>query len=293
MTKKQLAIYLSIALIWGCTWVLILKVVQAFGGGGIALRAIIGSVSLVIGAIATRRKLQFGPFVPLMIVGATTVSGQLLGFNLATPMVGTAITAIFAATIPMFSMVIGHMWKIEHISKNGYAGLVLGILGVAMIVGFPAVTIDGTFILGCIMCVFGAIAAAFGSNYTQKHLQGIGYWEQTIGAFMIGGILLLPMFILNPPKHTPRAIDYFYLIALAVVSTGIAYIMYFKLVSEIGATSVLTVEFLVTLIAVLVGAGLLGETLSLVQMIGAITIMVGCGLVLNLIPLKRLKKVAA
>lgn len=293
MTKKQLAIYLSIALIWGCTWVLILKVVQAFGGGGIALRAIIGSLSLIIGALATKRKLNFGPFIPLLIVGATTVAGQLIGFNLATPMVGTAITAIFAATIPMFSMVIGQIWKIEHISKPGYIGLVLGIVGVVMIVGFPAVEIDGKFILGCTMCVLGAIAAAFGSNYTQKYLQGIGYWEQTIGAFMIGGIFMLPLFVMNPPKSAPRLVDYVYLIVLAVISTGVAYILYFKLVSEIGATSALTVEFLVTLIAVLVGAGLLGESLSVVQIIGAGVIMLGCGLVLNLIPIKGLKKVEA
>ena len=271
-------------------WVLILKVVQAFGGGGIALRAIIGSLSLIIGALVTKRKLNFGPLVPLLIVGATTVAGQLIGFNLATPMVGTAISAIFAATIPMFSMVIGHIWKIEHISKPGYVGLVLGIVGVILIVGFPTVTINAKFILGCTMCVLGAVAAAFGSNYTQKHLTGIGYWEQTIGAFMIGGILMLPLFIANPPKSAPRLIDYVYLAVLAVVSTGVAYILYFKLVSEIGATSALTVEFLVTLIAVLVGAGLLGESLSAIQIVGAGVIMIGCGLVLDLIPVKSLKK---
>lgn len=289
MTRRQIALYLAIALIWGFTWIFILKVVQAFGGGGIALRAIIGSLALLIGALVTKRKLNFGPLIPLLVVGATTVAGQLLGFNLATTMVGTAMTAILAATIPMFSMVIGQMWKIEKISKPGYLGLVLGVIGVIMIVGFPAVAIDQKFIVGSAICILGAIAAAYGSNYTQKHLQGIGYWEQTIGSFFLGGLMMLPFFLTDPPETAPRPVDYFYLAVLSILSTGIAYIMYFKLVSEIGATSVLTVEFLVTFIAVLVGAGLLGETLSAIQIAGGAAIMLGCGLVLNLIPLTRVR----
>lgn len=287
MTRRQLATYLAIAMIWGFTWIFILKVVQAFGGGGIALRAIIGAAALYVGAKVTKRELHFGPFIPLAIVGATTVAGQLLGFNLATPMVGTAVTAILASAIPMFSMVIGHIWKIEKISSAGYVGLVLGMFGVVLIVGFPSMPINGTFIFGSTICILGAIAAAFGSNYTHKHLQGIGYWEQTIGSFFLGGLMMLPFFITDPPKSAPRLIDFFYLAVLSVVSTGIAYIMYFKLVSEIGATSVLTVEFLVTFIAVLVGAGLLGESLSLIQIFGGVAIMVGCALVLNLIPMKK------
>jgi len=289
VTGKQLTQYLLTSIIWGFSWVFILKVVQAFGGGGIALRAILGSLVLVVAALVTKRNLKFGPIAPLLVVGATTVAGQLLGFNLATPMIGTAMAAILAATIPMFSMVICQLWQIEHISKPGYFGLFIGVLGVILIVGFPSVKIDSTFIIGCSICILGAISAAFGSNYTRKHLQGIGYWEQTIGSFFLGGVMMLPLFIINPAKSVPIPVDYFYLIVLAVLATGVAYIMYFKLVSEIGATSALTIEFLVTVIAVAVGAGLLGEQLSIIQFAGATAIVLGCALVLDLIPARWTK----
>lgn len=288
MTGKQLTQYLAIAFIWGFTWIFILKVVLAFGGGGIALRAILGSLALYLAAKVMRRKLTFGALVPLLIVGATTVAGQLLGFNFATPLVGTAITAILAATIPLFSMLIGHLWHIEKISKIGSFGLLMGFGGVVLIVGFPSVEIDFNFIFGCTICILGAIAAAYGTNYTKLHLQKIGYWEQSIGSFFLGGVMMLPMFLIDPPKAMPEPIDYFYLAVLAIVSTGLGYVMYFKLVSEIGATSVLTVEFLVTVIAVTVGAVLLGETLTFIQIIGGGAIMLGCALVLDLIPAKSL-----
>lgn len=284
MTPKQLSLYIATSLIWGCTWFFILKVVLAFGGGGIALRAILGSMALALVALATRRKLKFGATKPLLVVGATTVAGQLIGFNLATPMVGTAITAILAATIPMFAMLIGHLMHTEHLSRIGFIGLGLGIFGTILIVGFPSVAIDWTFIFGCLLCLGGAIAAAYGGIYTKSHLQGIGYWEQTIGSFFLGGLMMLPMFVLNPPTHTPEPIDYFYLAVLSVVSTGIGYIMYFRLVGEIGATPALTIEFLVTAIAVAIGAGFLGEHITSIQFVGIVVTLAGCALVLDLIP---------
>lgn len=290
MTPKQLGLYVATASIWGCTWFFILKVVLAFGGGGIALRAILGSFALYLVALASRRKLKFGAIAPLAVVGATTVAGQLLGFNLATPMVGTAVTAILAATIPMFSMLIGHLWKIEHISKIGFYGLALGFFGTVLIVGFPSVAVDFKFFLGCALCLIGAISAATGSMYTKSHLQGIGYWEQTIGSFFLGGLMMLPMFLINPPTRTPESIDYFYLAVLSIVSTGIGYIMYFKLVGEIGATPALTTEFLVTAIAVAIGAGFLGEHVTPIQFGGVVAIMLGCALVLDLIPIGAIKQ---
>jgi drug/metabolite transporter (DMT)-like permease len=62
--------------------------------------------------------------------------------------------------------------------------------------------------------------------------------------------------------------------------------MYFRLVAEIGATPALTVEFLVTVIAVAIGAGFLGEHISAIQFVGVASILIGCALVLDLIPIK-------
>lgn len=282
MTGKHIALYLGVSGIWGCTWFFILKVVQAFGGGGVALRAIIGGLVLLLAARALGRPLRFGPWRPLAVVGATTVAAQLMGFNLATPMVGTSMTAILAATIPMASMTIGRAWGLERINAAGYAGLALGVLGVVLVVGFPTVTIDATFITGVLLCIAGALGAAYGGNYARRHLGDVGYWEQTIGSFLIGGVMMLPLFVIDPPTHAPVAIDYGYLAVLSVISTGLGYVMFFRLVSEVGATTALTVEFLVTAIAVTIGALFLGERLSAAQVLGVGVILTGCVLVLGL-----------
>jgi drug/metabolite transporter (DMT)-like permease len=82
-------------------------------------------------------------------------------------------------------------------------------------------------------------------------------------------------------------VDFVYLVLLAGMCSALAYVLYFRLVAEVGATLAVSVEFLVTLVAVVVGAVLLQERLSLVQLLGAAVIIVGCALVLDLVPRSR------
>ncbi len=285
MHRRQVIDYLALAVIWGLSFVLVLRVVEAFGWiGAVAFRALIASAVLIVLARLTRRHLSFGRWQPLAVVGATTVAGNLIGLSSATPRIGTAMAAIFVGTIPLFSMLIGQFWGIEHITAPGRIGLVLGLAGVVLLVGFPVVPVTADFLLGCGFSLFGSVSAAYGSNYARKHLQQIGSWEQTIGAFLAGGVIALPLLVAVPVPGRPRLLDLLYLVALAAACSALAYVLYFRLVAEVGATIAISVEFLVTVIAVIVGALALGERLSMMQLVGGGVIIVGCALVLDLVP---------
>jgi drug/metabolite transporter (DMT)-like permease len=287
--------YASLAPIWGVSFVLVLNVVGAFGWvGAVTFRALVASAILVAIAAATRRRLAFGrAWLPLAVVGATTVAGQLIGLSFATPRIGTAMAAIFVGTIPLFSMVIGHAWGIERIGPSARLGLVLGFGGIVLLVGFPVVPVTGAFVLGCLSSVFGSVSAAFGSNYARRHLRAVGSWEQTIGAFLFGGLMTLPLLIVEPVPTQPRPLDFLYLVLLAGLCSSLAYVLYFRLVAEVGATLAISVEFAVAAIAVGVGAVLLGEQLSVVQLVGGAVIIAGCSLVLGIIPGRRIGPSAA
>jgi len=286
--RRQVIDYLALALIWGLSFVLVLRVVEAFGWiGAVTFRALIASAALIVLAKLTRRQLTFGRWKPLSVVGATTVAGNLIGLSSATPRIGTAMAAIFVGTIPLFSMLIGQFWRIEHITASGRLGLLLGLGGVVLLVGFPVVPVTGDFLLGCAFSLCGSVSAAFGSNYARKHLQQVGSWEQTIGAFLAGGVIALPLLVVVPVPDRPRTVDLLYLVALAAACSALAYVLYFRLVAEVGATIAISVEFLVTVTAVIVGALVLGERLSLVQLVGGGVIIVGCALVLGLVPARH------
>jgi drug/metabolite transporter (DMT)-like permease len=283
--RRQLLDYSALAVIWGLSFLLVLRVVAAFGwAGAAAFRALIAALILWLLARATRRTLRFGAQLPLVVVGATTVAGQLIGLNVATPRIGTAMAAIFVGTIPLFSMLIGQVWGLERISPTGRVGLVLGFVGIVALVGFPAVPVTPTFMLGCAASILGAVSAAFGSNYAHARLREVGSWEQTMGAFLYGGLMTLPLLLVVPVPTTPAPVDYLLLVVLAGFCSALAYVLYFRLVAEVGATIAISVEFVVTVIAVAVGALVLREPLSVVQLVGAAVIITGCTMVLGLLP---------
>lgn len=290
MSPRDLAAYAYLSLAWGLSFLLLLHVVDAFGWiGAVTFRCFIAGALLYAIARLMRKTLDFSAgWVPFAMVGATTVAGQLVGLSYATPLIGTAMAAIFVATIPLFSMVIAQLWGLERITRARVVGLLLGTIGIVMLVGFPAVPVTTVFLIGCLAMVGSTFSAAFGSNYASRHLSNTGPWEVTIGSFIAGGLLTLPLLWFVPVPRTPASVDYLYLLALAALMSALTYVLYFGLVKSIGATAAISVEFAVTVVAVLVGALVLDEPLTVLQLIGGFVIILGCALVLGLIRMPRL-----
>lgn len=290
MSPRDLAAYAYLSLAWGLSFLLLLHVVDAFGWiGAVTFRCFIAGALLYAIALLMRRKLDFSAgWTHFAMVGATTVAGQLVGLSYATPLIGTAMAAIFVASIPLFSMVIAQFWGLERITPARVLGLILGTIGIVMLVGFPAVPVTAAFLIGCAAMIGSTFSAAFGSNYASRHLTHTGPWEVTIGSFIAGGILTLPLLWFVPVPGVPAPVDYLYLLGLAALMSALTYVLYFGLVKSIGATAAISVEFAVTVVAVLVGALVLDEPLTLLQLLGGGVIIIGCALVLGLIRMPRL-----
>jgi drug/metabolite transporter (DMT)-like permease len=289
MSPRDFAAYAYLSLAWGLSFLLLLHVVDAFGWiGAVTFRCFIAGALLYAIARMRGRRLDFSAgWWPFAVVGATTVAGQLIGLSYATPRIGTAMAAIFVAAIPLFSMVIAQIWGLERITAARVVGLLIGTIGIVMLVGFPAVPVTSAFLIGCLAMVGSTFSAAFGSNYASRHLAGTGPWEVTTGSFLAGGIIALPLLWFVPVPGTPAAIDYLYLVALAGLMSALTYVLYFGLVKSIGATAAISVEFVVTVVAVLVGALILDEPLTLLQLCGGGVIIIGCALVLGIVRLPK------
>lgn len=288
MKPRDIADYLFLALVWGVSFLVLLKVVAAFGWiAAVSFRSFVAGGTLLGVAALTRHRLDFSAgWWPFFVVGATTVAGQLLGLSYATPRIGTAMAAILVAAIPLFSMVISQLWGLERITMQGFVGIALGVGGIVLLVGFPAVEVTGSFVVGCICSLFASFCAAFGSNYASRYLRGTGSLEVTTGSFLFGGLMTLPLVLVVPVPGALAPIDFGYLIIAGAVMSALTYVVYFRLVSAIGPTRTISVEFAVTVVAVFVGTVFLHEPLSFVQIVGAAAIILGCLLVLGLLPLR-------
>lgn len=286
MKPRELAAYLFLAVAWGLSFLVLVRVVAAFGWvGAVTFRCMIAGATLLIVAAVLRRRLDFrAGWRKFAVVGATTVAGQLVGLSYGTPLIGTAMAAILVASIPLFGMIIAQAWGLERVNARNLGGLALGTAGIVLLVGFPAVPITLPFLLGCAATLAACFCAAFGSNYAARHLRTAGSWEVTTAAFLTGGVMTLPLLLAVPVPALPGLADYLHLVVLGAVMSALTYVTYFRLVTAIGPTRAISVEFAVTAVAVLVGALFLGETLSAVQVAGAVVIIAGCALVLGLVP---------
>ncbi len=291
MRVRDVVDYLFLAVAWGLSFLVLVKVVTAFGWvGAVTLRCLLASATLMGMARVLRRNFSFSlGWRPYAVVGATTVAGQLIGLSYGTPLIGTAMAAILVAAIPLFSMMISQFWGLERLTTPRLIGLLLGMGGIVLLVGFPAVPVTPAFLLGCAACISASFSAAFGSNYASLHLRTAGSLEVAAGSFLAGGLMTLPLLLVVPVPAMPGPVDFLYLVILACVMSALTYVIYFRLVSTIGPTRAISVEFAVTVVAVLVGAVLLKEPLTVVQIIGAIVIVAGCLLVLGLLPPGRRK----
>ena len=289
MRVRDIADYLFLAVAWGLSFLVLVKVVAAFGWvGAVTLRCLLASATLMGMARVLRRNFSFSlGWRPYAVVGATTVAGQLIGLSYGTPLIGTAMSAILVAAIPLFSMMISQFWGLERLTTPRLAGLLLGMGGIVLLVGFPAVPVTPAFLLGCAACISASFSAAFGSNYASLHLRTAGSLEVAAGSFLAGGLMTLPLLLVVPVPAMPGPVDFLYLLILACVMSALTYVIYFRLVSTIGPTRAISVEFAVTVIAVLVGALLLKEPLTPIQIGGAAIIVVGCMLVLGVLPRRR------
>ncbi|HEX6870026.1 MAG TPA: DMT family transporter [Micromonosporaceae bacterium] len=289
MRGRDLVDYATLSLVWGVSFVVLLKVVRAFGWvGAVSFRALIAGGILLAVAAVTKHRLDFSVgWWPFAVVGATTVAGQLIGMSYATPRVGTAMAAIIVGTIPLFSLLIGHLWGLERMTGTGWLGLPLGLAGIVLLVGFPAQPVTGAFVGGCAAALAGAICAAYGSNYARRRLRRLGSWEVSTGSFLLGGVMTLPLVLVVPVPMAPRPVDFGYLLLLGGVMSALAYVLFFRLVADVGATRAISVEVVVTAVAVMVGALLLREPISGLQILGGAVIIAGCSLVLGLVPARR------
>ncbi|MBN9273413.1 MAG: EamA family transporter, partial [Mesorhizobium sp.] len=205
MRARDIASYLFLAVAWGLSFLVLVKVVAAFGWvGAVTLRCLLASATLIVVAKVRRRALAFSlGWRPYAVVGATTVAAQLIGLSYGTPLIGTAMAAILVAAIPLFSMVISQLWGLERMTLRRFVGLCLGMAGIVLLVGFPAVPVTPHFILGCAACLFASLSAAFGSNYASLHLRSAGSLEVTAGSFLAGGLMTLPLLLAVPVPTMP------------------------------------------------------------------------------------------
>lgn len=218
-----------------------------------------------------------------LILGFFNSALPFLLFSYAAQTLSASLLSILNATAPIWGAVIVALWTRRPLAGRTLLGLLLGIAGVALLVGFDAVALRP----GASWAIAAALAAAFcygiASTYARS-ARSVDAFSNAHGSMWAATLLLLPLLPFFPMAGTPDVTVMASVAALGVVCSGIAYLLYFRLIHDLGAPSALTVTFLIPMFGVFWGHLFLDEVVGWYTLAGSLVVIAGTALVTGFSP---------
>jgi drug/metabolite transporter (DMT)-like permease len=275
MNARQATMLLALAAIWGASFLFIAIAVDDFGAVGVAeARIVLGGAGLLIYALAVGRRPQIRErwrgYLLLGTINAGLPFALIAAAELTIP---ASLAAIVNATAPLFSAIGAAIWLGQRLNARSSAGLALGVAGVALVVGLAPITLDGSTLLAVSASLGAAALYAVGGHMAKLRFAGVPPLTLSIGQLTGAAVVLLPALAVLPPPHSPGAGPIGAMLALGLVATGFAYLLYFRLIEGIGATGALTVTQLVPVFGVLWAALFRGEEITAGMVVGAALVL--------------------
>ena len=229
-----------------------------------------------------------GKFRACLVLGVINAGLPSVMYCLAAMVLPAGYSSIFNATTPLMGVLIGALFFSEAMTPSKAAGVALGLFGVAVLTRPGPVAFDLELLLGAGACLVATICYGFAGFLTRKWIGQQGGLDNRLTAFASlcgASLFILPLFagslVLEPPASWGGIEVWLSLAALGLVCTAFAYVLYFRLLSDIGPIKASTTTFLIPPFGVLWGALLLDEPLSWAYLPGCLLIGVALWLVVR------------
>ncbi|MDX2215817.1 MAG: DMT family transporter [Oculatellaceae cyanobacterium bins.114] len=211
----------------------------------------------------------------LLIVGCINSALPFVLLAFATLSLPAGFTSILNATAPLFGTVVAWVWLQEKLTLGRSLGFVLGFVGVVILIGWRPIALTPGFLWAAGASLLAALCYAIAAPYARQQLTGVPPLVTATMSQLGAAAFLLPAVPFTTPKMIPATPVWLTVLALALVSTAFAYILYFRLIRNIGSTKALTVTYLVPLFAMLWGALVLQEPITPSMLGGCALILLG------------------
>ncbi|WP_336809704.1 DMT family transporter [Bosea sp. MMO-172] len=195
--------------------------------------------------------------------------------------IASGLASILNATTPIFAVLVMHCFGNERATGLKLGGVLAGLIGVAILMGPDALSGLGSNLAAQIACILAAVSYAF-SGLLGRRFRGVSPLVAATGQLSASTLMMLPIvFVMHPPwtLPVPSQTAFLALVGLALISTALAYLLFFRIMRTAGPSNVMLVTFLIPVSAILLGSGLLGEALLPRHFAGMAAIFVGLALI--------------
>lgn len=281
---------LLLAAIWGASFLFMRIAVPQFGAINTAfLRVLFGFAGLAVILFMLKSSFDFkGKFKSSLILGVINSGLPFLMYCLAAKWLPAGYSAILNATTPLMGALVGFSCFAEKLTLRKWAGMFLGLVGIIVITTIGDASSADKKIAGVIACLIATGCYGVASFLTRSWISNKGGLDPKIVAFgsqMGASIFLMPFFLwstrIGPSVNWLQQEAWISVIAVGVLCTAFAYILYFRLIADIGPLRSLTVTFLIPPFGILWGHMVLGEIINNGFIIGAAIVGVAVWLVVS------------
>lgn len=274
---------LALAAIWGSSYIFIKMIAPAIGVQlTMGARVLIAALFLLITSLLYGQFPSFKKFCwQYILLGAFNMVLPNLLVVFSVMQLNASMGSVLNATTPLFTLLIARIWLKEKLSLAKISGLLIGIAGIVILVGWNPIAFNNRTLLAVAASVLAAVCYGIANVFTRKNFSGSNPMQTATGQMLGAAVLVLPLLfsgnnskLFTAPVLTP-------LLLLGIVCTALAFIIFFKLVSSIGSVNTSLVTILVPVFGIFWSAVFLDEPVTIGLLIGLIFILTGLTIVIR------------
>lgn len=280
MNNRTMLEFFGLAMIWGVVFLFMRVGAPEFGPIAlIEIRVLLAAA--VLTPLVLKKQVR-GIFIaewrPILVIGLTNYAIPFCLLAYATLRLSSGFTSILNATLPFTAALIGYWFWNERLTWTRVLGLVIGFIGVSIMIWGRenlVFTGDGISILACLLAT---TSYGYAANYSRSRAKHLPPLVLTAGSLWAAAVMLAPLALVYWPQTQPSAIAWSAAVALALLSTAYAFVLYYRLIATIGAGRTVLVTFLIPIFASFWGVVLLHESIDTPMLVGGATILLGVAL---------------
>jgi drug/metabolite transporter (DMT)-like permease len=280
MGSRNLLELFALAALWGASFLCMRVAAPELGPVplmalrvGIAAAALLPVLALRGGLAALRDR----P-VHVLVVGAINSALPFCLLAYATLSVTAGLASILNATSPLWGGIVAHLWLKDRLGPSRIAGLVVGFAGVAFLFWGRASFKPGGAGLAVVAALVATLSYGIAASYTKRHLAGMNALAVSAGSQLAATLLLAPAAAATWPAGHVSTAAWIAVAVLGIACTAAAYVIYFRLIANVGPARAIAVTFLIPAFAMLWGGLFLGERLTARMLAGAAIVLAGTAL---------------
>ena len=294
MRPADLARLVALAAMWGASYLFMRFAVPYFGAVPlIEFRVAIAGAGLAIFLVATGGTVGWRRhWRGYLFVGAVGLALPFVLIAEALRSIDASTAAILNALAPLFASIVAAIWIRDPVTPAKMAGIALCLAGTAVLVGWTPTPMAPRELLAASFSVIATAIYGFTIVFTKVHLKDASPLGTAAGTLVMAAIALAGVVPFAPPPHPLASIPtmaWLAMLGLAIVSTTVAFILYYRLIADVGPVKAITVTLLVPIFGMVWGVMFLGEPVTPGRVTGCAIILAGCSLILGLarFPLRR------